>query len=187
MTTSIIVPLAAGTLTFLILVAVWYFVAVPAKRKALAKEAHEKAEKETEVMKQKKLLEVKEKFLSMKSELDSELQQRNQQIQHAENRIKQREITLNQRQDELNRKKQETENTKVRLENQQALLQKKEEEIESRQRLLIEQERNKLEEISGMSAEEARERLIEAPVETAFCRTRRQVSLEIIGVAPSIK
>ena len=58
MTTSIIVPLAAGTLTFLILVAVWYPVAVPAKRKALAKEAHEKAEKETEVMKQKKLLNI---------------------------------------------------------------------------------------------------------------------------------
>ena len=182
MTTSIIVPLAVGTLTFLILVAVWYFVAVPAKRKTLAKEAHEKAEKETEVMKQKKLLEVKEKFLSMKSELDSELQQRNQQIQHAENRIKQREITLNQRQDELNRKKQETENTKVRLENQQALLQKKEEEIESRQKLLIEQERNKLEEISGMSAEEARERLIESMTDEAKTNAQAYIN-EIVDEA----
>lgn len=182
MTTSIIVPLVVGTLTFLILVAVWYFVAVPAKRKALAKEAHEKAEKETEVMKQKKLLEVKEKFLSMKSELDSELQQRNQQIQHAENRIKQREITLNQRQDELNRKKQETENTKVRLENQQALLQKKEEEIESRQKLLIEQERNKLEEISGMSAEEARERLIESMTDEAKTNAQAYIN-EIVDEA----
>lgn len=167
MTTSIIVPLVIGTLTFLILVAVWYFVSVPAKRKALAKEAHEKAEKETEVMKQKKLLEVKEKFLSMKAELDSELQQRNQQIQHAENRIKQRELSLNQRQDELNRKKQETDNAKTRIENQQVLLQKKEEEIEARQKELIEQERSKLEEISGMSADEARERLIESMTDEA--------------------
>ena len=167
MTTSIIVPLVIGTLTFLILVAVWYFVSVPAKRKALAKEAHEKAEKETEVMKQKKLLEVKEKFLSMKAELDSELQQRNQQIQHAENRIKQRELSLNQRQDELNRKKQEADNAKTRIENQQVLLQKKEEELEARQKELIEQERSKLEEISGMSADEARERLIESMTDEA--------------------
>ena len=182
MTTSIIVPLVIGTLTFLILVAVWYFVSVPAKRKALAKEAHEKAEKETEVMKQKKLLEVKEKFLSMKAELDSELQQRNQQIQHAENRIKQRELSLNQRQDELNRKKQETDNAKTRIENQQVLLQKKEEEIEARQKELIEQERSKLEEISGMSADEARERLIESMTDEAKSNAQAYIN-EIVDEA----
>ena len=182
MTTSIIVPLVIGTLTFLILVAVWYFVSVPAKRKALAKEAHEKAEKETEVMKQKKLLEVKEKFLSMKAELDSELQQRNQQIQHAENRIKQRELSLNQRQDELNRKKQETDNAKTRIENQQVLLQKKEEEIEARKKELIEQERCKLEEISGMSADEARERLIESMTDEAKSNAQAYIN-EIVDEA----
>ena len=182
MTTSIIVPLVIGTLTFLILVAVWYFVSVPAKRKALAKEAHEKAEKETEVMKQKKLLEVKEKFLSMKAELDSELQQRNQQIQHAENRIKQRELSLNQRQDELNRKKQEADNAKIRIENQQVLLQKKEEELEARQKELIEQERSKLEEISGMSADEARERLIESMTDEAKSNAQAYIN-EIVDEA----
>ena len=182
MTTSIIVPLVIGTLTFLILVAVCYFVSVPAKRKALAKEAHEKAEKETEVMKQKKLLEVKEKFLSMKAELDSELQQRNQQIQHAENRIKQRELSLNQRQDELNRKKQETDNAKTRIENQQVLLQKKEEEIEARKKELIEQERCKLEEISGMSADEARERLIESMTDEAKSNAQAYIN-EIVDEA----
>ncbi|MDO5488779.1 MAG: ribonuclease Y [Bacteroidaceae bacterium] len=182
MTTSIIVPLVIGTLTFLILVAVWYFVSVPAKRKALAKEAHEKAEKETEVMKQKKLLEVKEKFLSMKAELDSELQQRNQQIQHAENRIKQRELSLNQRQDELNRKKQEADNAKIRIENQQVLLQKKEEELEARQKELIEQERSKLEEISGMSADEARERLIESMTDEAKSNAQAYIN-EIVDDA----
>ena len=182
MTTSIIVPLVIGTLTFLILVAVWYFVSVPAKRKALAKEAHEKAEKETEVMKQKKLLEVKEKFLSMKAELDSELQQRNQQIQHAENRIKQRELSLNQRQDELNRKKQEADNAKTRIENQQVLLQKKEEELEARQKELIEQERCKLEEISGMSADEARERLIESMTDEAKSNAQAYIN-EIVDEA----
>ena len=95
------------------------------------------------------------------------MQQRNQQIQHAENRIKQRELTLNQRQDELNRKKQENESLRQRLETQESLLQKKEEEIDMRQADLIEQERSKLEELSGLSAEQAREKLIESMTDEA--------------------
>ncbi len=93
--------------------------------------------------------------------------QRNQQIQHAENRIKQRELTLNQRQDELNRKKQENESLRQRLGTQESLLQKKEEEIDMRQADLIEQERSKLEELSGLSAEQAREKLIESMTDEA--------------------
>ena len=52
------------------------------------------ANKEAEVVKEKKLLEVKEKFLNKKSELEKEVQQRNQKIQQNENRLKQREISL---------------------------------------------------------------------------------------------
>ena len=59
------------------------------------------ADKEAEVIKEKKLLEVKEKFLNKKSELEKEVQQRNQRIQQSENKLKQREISLNQRQEEL--------------------------------------------------------------------------------------
>ena len=55
------------------------------------------ANKEAEVIKEKKLLEVKEKFLNKKSELEKEVQQRNQKIQQVENKLKQREIGLNQR------------------------------------------------------------------------------------------
>ena len=167
MTLSIIIALAVGLVFFLILLAVWYFFAVPAKRKALQEEARMIADRESEVLKQKKLLEVKEKFLSKKAELEKEVQQRNQQIQHAENRIKQRELTLNQRQDELNRKKQENESLRQRLETQESLLQKKEEEIDMRQADLIEQERSKLEELSGLSAEQAREKLIESMTDEA--------------------
>ncbi|MDY6098426.1 MAG: ribonuclease Y [Bacteroidaceae bacterium] len=167
MTLSIIIALAVGLVFFLILLAVWYFFAVPAKRKALQEEARMIADRESEVLKQKKLLEIKEKFLSKKAELEKEVQQRNQQIQHAENRIKQRELTLNQRQDELNRKKQENESLRQRLETQESLLQKKEEEIDMRQADLIEQERSKLEELSGLSAEQAREKLIESMTDEA--------------------
>ena len=70
-------------------------------------EMMETAEKEAEVLKEKKLLEVKDKFLNKKAELEKEVQARNQKIQQNENRLKQREISLNQRQEELGRRKQD--------------------------------------------------------------------------------
>ena len=118
----------------------------------------ENANKEAEVLKEKKLLEVKEKFLNKKSELEKEVQIRNQRIQQNENKLKQREISLNQRQDELARRKQEVEQSQQRVDNEKKLLNIKQEELEKMQS----QERMKLEELSGLSAEEAKERLIES-------------------------
>ena len=141
---------------------VLYRVILPKKLKRLKQEASKQAEKEAEVIKQQKLLEVKEKFLNKKAELEKEVQQRTQQIQQGENRVKQREQSLNQRQDELNRRKQEVECVRQRLENQQAALEQREEELQHRQDSLMEQERTRLEEISGLSVEEARERLVES-------------------------
>ncbi len=149
----------------LVIVGVWaiYFFRslLPNKLKSLETQARQQAEQEAEVIKQKKMLEVKEKFLNKKAELEKEVQQRNQQIQQGENRVKQREQSLNQRQDELNRRKQEVESTRQRLENQQTLLEHKEQEMQERYDNLIEQERTRLEEISGLSVDEARERLVE--------------------------
>ena len=88
------------------------------------------ANKEAEVIKEKKLLEVKEKFLNKKSELEKEVQVRNQKIQQNENRLKQREISLNQRQEELGRRKQEIEQMQLRLDNENKLLGIKQEELE---------------------------------------------------------
>ena len=68
--------------------------------------------------------------------------------------MKQREINLNQRQEELGRRKTELDNAQNRLTNQTQMLAKKEEELEHLQL----QERAKLEELSGLSAEEAKQR-----------------------------
>ena len=116
------------------------------------------AKKEAEVIKEKKLLEVKEKFLNKKSELEKEVQQRNQHIQQNENKLKQREISLNQRQEELGRRKNELDNQQNRIDNEKKLLSLKQEELEKMQM----QERAKLEELSGLSAEEAKARLVES-------------------------
>ena len=118
----------------------------------------EAANKEAEVVKEKKLLEVKEKFLNKKAELEKEVQQRNQHIQQSENKLKQREISLNQRQEELGRRKNDLDNQQQRIENEKKLLNVKQEELEKMQL----KEREKLEELSGLSAEEARNRLVES-------------------------
>ena len=116
------------------------------------------AEKQAEVIKEKKLLEVKEKFLNKKSELEKEVQQRNQHIQQSENRLKQREISLNQRQEELGRRKNDLDNLQTRIDNEKKLLAIKSDELEKMQL----KEREKLEEVSGLSAEEAKNRLVES-------------------------
>ena len=116
------------------------------------------AEKEAEVIKEKKLLEVKEKFLSKKTELDKESQQRNQKLQQAENKLKQREISLNQKQEELAHRKAEQETQMQRLEQSQNALQQERAELQKMQA----KQREKLEELSGLSAEEAKSRLVES-------------------------
>ena len=122
------------------------------------KEMVDTATKQAEVIKEKKLLEVKEKFLNKKSELEKEVQQRNQHIQQSENKLKQREISLNQRQEELGRRKNELDNLQQRVDNEKKLLAVKAEELEKMQL----KEREMLEEVSGLSAEEAKNRLVES-------------------------
>ena len=130
------------------------------------------AETEAEVIKKNKLLEVKEKFLNKKADLEKEVSLRNQKIQQAENMLKQRELVLNQRQEEIQRKKLEAEAVKENLEAQLAIVDKKKEELEHMQR----QEIEKLEAISGLSAEEAKERMVESLKEEAKTQAQSYIN-----------
>ena len=130
------------------------------------------AETEAEVIKKNKLLEVKDKFLNKKADLEKEVSLRNQKIQQAENKLKQRELVLNQRQEEIQRKKLEAEAVKENLEAQLAIVDKKKEELEHMQR----QEIEKLEAISGLSAEEAKERMVESLKEEAKTQAQSYIN-----------
>ena len=130
------------------------------------------AETEAEGIKKNKLLEVKEKFLNKKADLEKEVSLRNQKIQQAENKLKQRELVLNQRQEEIQRKKLEAEAVKENLEAQLAIVDKKKEELEHMQR----QEIEKLEAISGLSAEEAKERMVESLKEEAKTQAQSYIN-----------
>ena len=126
--------------------------------KGIYNEMLEKAEKESEVMKEKKLLEVKAKYLNKKNELEKEAQQRNQKLQQNEQRQRQREQSLTQKAEDLNRRRQDLDNMEQQLENDRNLLAVKEEEIGK----MEQQQLQKLEEISGLNADEAKARLVES-------------------------
>ena len=116
------------------------------------------AEKEAEVMKEKKLLDVEKKFIAKKAEFDKETQQRNQRQQQTESRLKQREQTINQQQQDLNRRRQDIDQQQQRIDTAQKMLSQKHEELDRLQM----QEREKLEQISGLTADEARSRLVDS-------------------------
>lgn len=121
------------------------------------------AENEAEAIKRDKLLEVKEKFLNKKAELEKEVQIREQKMQQTENRLRQKEMQLNQRHEDLQRKHQENDLIKENLEAQMNVIDSRKEELEKMQQ----QEREVLEVMSGLSAEEAKNRLVESLKEEA--------------------
>lgn len=136
------------------------------------------AEQEAQVIKDRKLLEVKEQALELKSEFEKEVNARNQKLHVAENRIKQKELTLNQKQEELQRKKNEADAIKENLDSQLLVLERKQQELNK----MHQEEVARLETISGLSAEEAKERLIDSLKEEAQAQAQSLIS-EIIDEA----
>jgi len=114
----------------------------------LLKEAEEKAE----VIKKEKILQAKEKFLQLKGEHEKIVNERNNLLQKNENRFKQKEVALNQRIEEYRKKEKEIGSIRENLGTQLEIVSKKQEELDKFMSKQIAQ----LEEIAGLSAEEAK-------------------------------
>ena len=123
-----------------------------------AKNIIEEAKLEADVLKKNKLLEAKEEELRMKAEVEKQANARMSKIQSAEAKAKQREMQLNQQQAELQRKRNETDNLRNSLENQKAAIELRQSEVKKMHKSAQET----LEHISGLSAEEAKEKLVES-------------------------
>ena len=113
---------------------------------------------QAEKIKNEKIIEAKEAEMKIKTEAERQANSRLAKVQQAEAKQKQRELQLNQMQSEVQRKKNENDTFKINLENQQALLDQKKEEIEKLKRNV----QDTLEHVAGISAEEAKEKLIES-------------------------
>ena len=126
--------------------------------KSAANSILEKAKLEAEVLKNNEVIKGKEQGLQIKSEAEKQANARLAKVQASEAKQKQREIQLNQQQGELQRKKNENEEQKRALENQNALLDDRRKEIDKMEKSV----RDTLEHVSGLSAEEAKKKLIES-------------------------
>ena len=115
------------------------------------------AEAEGEMIKKERILQAKEKFIQLKSEHDRVVNERNQKIAQSEQRAKQLESTLHQQQEELNKKIKEQETLRGQLETQLQGIDRKKEEIDRK----IKEQNVRLEQISGLSSEDAKNILIE--------------------------
>ena len=121
------------------------------------------AEAEGARIRSEKEREAKQKYQELKNEYDSHCNQRNAKMQQQESKLKQREMQLNQFQAELQKGKTETENMRETLNNQMDIVNSRKQELEKLNRMASE----RLETISGLSASEAKEKLIEALKEEA--------------------
>ena len=117
-----------------------------------------KAEEEAEVIKKNKIIEAKEKFIALKLEHENQVRQAEQKLHQQEQRQQQREQQLNQKQGEVQRAQNELNTQRQNLENQQKAIEHKTQEIERLQQKAEQQ----LEQISGLSAEEAKRQLVDA-------------------------
>ena len=124
------------------------------------------AKKEAEQIKKEKLLQAKEKFLELKSEHEKIINNKNNEIAKVENRIKDKENTLSLKLGKTNKKEKELEDQKSNLSQQKESLQKRQEELAKSHKKQVEQ----LEAISKLSAEEAKEQLVEALKDEAKTR-----------------
>jgi ribonucrease Y len=152
--TACVAFLAGGGLSLFL----WNFL-LKKKRLRLIKEA----ENEGEAQKRDKLLQAKEKFLQLKTEHEKYINEKNIKINSTENRLNQKEMLLSQKIEEQQRMRNDLESMRENLNVQLGLLDKKSEEVERLHKQQVEQ----LETISGLSADEAKNQLIESLREEA--------------------
>ncbi|OQX98394.1 MAG: ribonuclease Y [Bacteroidetes bacterium 4572_128] len=126
---------------------------------------------QAEISKKNKILQAKEKFLELRSEHEKIILDKNAKLLNFENKVKQKENLLMQRREDLNRKlkeldfsKKESETKQKKLEvfkneifKRNEILEKKENEV----KIIFNEQTTKLEDISGISKEDAKKELVE--------------------------
>ncbi|MFI3266931.1 MAG: ribonuclease Y, partial [Rikenellaceae bacterium] len=145
---AVVAALVAGGASYFIVMK-----ATQVRRNTIIREA----ETQGEMVKKEKVLQAKERFIQLKSEHDRAVNERNSKIQQNEAKVKQAEAAVVQHQESLARKDRELDNVREQLEKKKAEVDKKKEELTS----VIKEQNIRLEQIGGMSSEDAKNILIE--------------------------
>ena len=155
-TTIIITALLSAAISIAVYIVITNYVTKSSVSKRRA-EAIREAEAEGEMIKKEKILQAKEKFIQLKSEHDRQVNERNQRLAQSEQRAKQLESNLQNQQRELENKIHENDRLREQLSSQLAVVEHRKEEVERN----IREQNSRLEQISGMSSEDAKNILIE--------------------------
>ena len=145
----------------IVCIAIGYFIGQAIQKSMATSRARsiiEDANREADSIMKDKILEAKTESLRIQNEAERSANQRMQRVQNEENKIKQRQQQLNQQQSDNARARNEIDATRQQLDNQAARLEQEHHELERMTR----QARETLEHISGLSSEEAKEKLVES-------------------------
>ena len=155
-TLTIIIPVAA----LIVGLAIGYLVTATFLKKAVTKEANaylEEAKEKAEVIKKERILQAKEKFLQLKDEHEKACNERKRELQKTESKVNQMQQQASQKMEEIQRKSKEVQSLQDKVTAQQEALTKRKADLDRR----YEEASKKLETISGLSVQEAKDQLIE--------------------------
>jgi len=150
------ITIIVGVVTLLVGAVITFFV-LKNTDVAKSKSIIDDAKKEAERIKKEKVLQAKEKFIELKSAHEKSINEKNRELNKSQTRVKEKETRLNQRLGEMNRKEKELTEEKSILEKQIGIQNKKQEDLDASKKKIILQ----LEEISNLSAEQAKTELVE--------------------------
>jgi len=121
-----------------------------------SKQIIDEAKKTSEQLKKDKILQAKEKFLELKTEHEKVINERNRKIIELENKIKDKNNRLNQKMEDINRKSNDISKKREDIETKLNAIEKKEEILNKEYQRQV----SALENISGLTAKEAKKEII---------------------------
>ncbi len=131
--------------------------------KKRAEKLEKEAETKYEEMKKKAIIEAKEELLKEKEKLEAELKEKKRELSELEKRLLRREEYIEKREENLDRRATFLDKVEAELEEKRTEVEKLEAELlekEVKLSQLLDEEMKKLEEIAGMTKEEAQEELM---------------------------
>ena len=121
------------------------------------------AEKEADALRKEATIQAKDIVLQAKTDWEQEARQLRKEIQVQENRLQQKEENLERKQDHMEKKSEDLNQRENQYRQQSEQLQKKNSEIDQ----IHAAQRKKLEDISGMTAEQAKQKLVDSMLSEA--------------------
>ena len=161
--TAVIIGIVAGVVAGVIAAALMWGVVYRKRGEAQLEEARRNSErivadanKQAEARVKEADLEAKEKLLQMRSDFDRKVQQRNDELKNSERRLQQKEENLDKKTQQVESRIAEVEKRDRAIDTREKQVTSKEDELNA----LIEAQRHRLEQVAGLSAEEAKRELI---------------------------